>query len=94
LRRPRGSSLPPAAIGAALADRMTESVITAEADLAKVLGGHGGAPRPLAFVALGTDGPATLRAASTRLGLALATTRSSTSSRATRSSAAIPPTSS
>ncbi|MBL9018820.1 MAG: phosphoribosylformylglycinamidine synthase, partial [Myxococcales bacterium] len=55
-----------------LADRMTESVITDEADLARVLGGHASEPRPLAFVALGGDGIATLRAASTRLGLALA----------------------
>ncbi len=61
-----------AAIGAVLADRMTESVITAEAELATVLGGHADAPRPLAFVPLGADGQATLRAASTRLGLALA----------------------
>ena len=60
-----------AALGAALADRMTESVITSEADLARVVGSHG-APRPLAFVALGADGQATLRAASKRLGLALA----------------------
>src|SRR5204863_5044485 len=59
-------------IGASLADRMTESVITSEADLAKVLGGHSAEPRPLAFVPLGSDGQATLRAASTRLGLALA----------------------
>ncbi|MBL0213663.1 MAG: phosphoribosylformylglycinamidine synthase [Myxococcales bacterium] len=67
-----GAGLPLAQIGAALADRMTESVITREEDLARVLGGHTGEPRPLAFVALGTDGQATLRAASTRLGLALA----------------------
>ncbi len=60
-----------ARLGAALADRMTESVVTSEADLARVLGGHG-APRRLAFVALGADGHATLRAASKRLGLALA----------------------
>ena len=59
------------AVGAALADRMTESVILREADLAKVLAPPGEA-RPLAFVALGADGQATLRAASTRLGLALA----------------------
>ncbi|MEO7096504.1 MAG: phosphoribosylformylglycinamidine synthase, partial [Polyangiales bacterium] len=59
------------AVGAALADRMTESVITREADLAKVLAPPGEA-RPLGFVALGADGQATLRAASTRLGLALA----------------------
>ena len=67
-----GTKLDLAAIGAALADRMTESVITRETDLSRVLGGHGGEPRPLAFVTLGNDGPATLRAASTRLGLALA----------------------
>ena len=69
---PSDASLPLAAIGAALADRMTESVVTREADLARVLGGHGGEPRPLGFIALGADGAATLRAASTRLGLALA----------------------
>ncbi len=55
-------------IGAVLADRMTESVITTEAALEKVLGGPAGEPRPLAFVPLGADGQATLRAASTRLG--------------------------
>ena len=68
----RGGTIDLAAVGAALADRMTESVITAEADLARVVAAHDGVPRPLAFVALGTDGAATLRAASTRLGLALA----------------------
>ena len=59
------------AIGRALADRMTESVIVREADLAAVVA-RAGAPRPLAHVALGADGAATLRAASARLGLALA----------------------
>ncbi|MBA3452640.1 MAG: phosphoribosylformylglycinamidine synthase, partial [Deltaproteobacteria bacterium] len=59
-------------IGALLADRMTESVITRETDLALVLGGHGGEPRPLTHVKLGENGVATLREASTRLGLALA----------------------
>jgi len=60
-----------AAIGHALSDRMTESVITREADLAKVVAEHG-APRPLGHVQLGADGARTLREASTRLGLALA----------------------
>ena len=58
-------------IGALLADRMTESVLVSEAELASVIAAPG-APRPLAYVRLGTDGHATLRAASTRLGLALA----------------------
>ncbi len=77
------------ALGALLADRMTESVLAREADLELVLGpdlgtdvgARGGAAedegaeppaRPLGHVALGADGAATLRAASTRLGLALA----------------------
>jgi len=59
-------------IGAALADRMTESVVTRETDLALVIGGHGGEPRPLTHVVLGANGAATLREASSRLGLALA----------------------
>ena len=42
-----------------------------EAELAGIVA-HGGEPRPLRTVALGTDGVATLRAASARLGLALA----------------------
>jgi phosphoribosylformylglycinamidine synthase len=58
-------------LGAALADRMTESVIVHEAALAQ-LGRHGGAPRPLGYVRLGADAAATLRDASARLGLALA----------------------
>jgi hypothetical protein len=60
-----------AAIGRALCDRMTESVITSEVDLARVVA-SGGAPRKLGTIALGADGVATLREASTRLGLALA----------------------
>jgi len=66
-----GIALDPSAIGRALSDRMTESVVTREVDLEPVVV-HGGAPRLLAFVALGSDGAATLRDASKRLGLALA----------------------
>jgi phosphoribosylformylglycinamidine (FGAM) synthase-like enzyme/phosphoribosylformylglycinamidine (FGAM) synthase-like amidotransferase family enzyme len=66
-----GAKLDVAAIGRALSDRMTESVITAEVDLAKVVAAPG-TPRPLGTIALGRDGIATLREASTRLGLALA----------------------
>ncbi len=60
-----------AAIGAALADRMTESVIVREAELERVVAAAG-EPRPLAHVKLGGDPSAALRAASARLGLALA----------------------
>jgi phosphoribosylformylglycinamidine synthase len=66
-----GKDLDVAKIGAALSDRMTESVITRDVDLANVIG-HPGEPRPLRFVELGADGQATLRQASVRLGLALA----------------------
>ena len=66
-----GHHLDAATIGAVLADRMTESVLVNEADLAKVVA-QGGEPRPLGHVKLGADGVATLRAASARLGLALA----------------------
>ncbi|MGE3460132.1 MAG: phosphoribosylformylglycinamidine synthase, partial [Kofleriaceae bacterium] len=59
------------ALGALLADRMTETVITREPDLAAVVG-HGEQPRPLRHIALGVDGHATLGNASSRLGLALA----------------------
>jgi len=65
-----GTGLSVRALGAALADRMTESVIVGEAELAGVLA-HG-APRPLGFVRLGADPIATLGDASQRLGLALA----------------------
>ena len=65
-----GIGLSAPALGATLADRMTESVILHEADLAKVAA-HG-APRPLGFVRLGADPIATLTGASRRLGLALA----------------------
>jgi len=66
-----GDAIDVAKIGAVLSDRMTESVITREQDLAKVVA-PAGAPRPLRFVELGTRGVETLREASQRLGLALA----------------------
>jgi phosphoribosylformylglycinamidine synthase len=66
-----GTGLSAQALGAALADRMTESVIGTIEELEQ-LGQHGGAPRPLGVVRLGDDGAATLRDASQRLGLALA----------------------
>ena len=65
-----GVKLDSSGIGRVLCDRMTETVITDERDLAKVVA-SGGAPRPLGTVALGRDGAATLRDASKRLGLAL-----------------------
>jgi phosphoribosylformylglycinamidine synthase len=65
-----GVGLSARGLGAALADRMTESVIVREADLANIAS-HGG-PRPLGFVRLGADPIATLARASQRLGLALA----------------------
>jgi phosphoribosylformylglycinamidine (FGAM) synthase-like enzyme/phosphoribosylformylglycinamidine (FGAM) synthase-like amidotransferase family enzyme len=58
-------------VGRALSDRMTESVITREQDLVKVVAA-GGTPRPLGHVKLSADGARTLREASTRMGLALA----------------------
>jgi phosphoribosylformylglycinamidine synthase len=58
-------------VAALLSDRMTESVITRESDLAKVVTGAG-TPRPLRFVELGDSGSETLRDASQRMGLALA----------------------
>jgi phosphoribosylformylglycinamidine synthase len=61
----------PAAIGAMLSDRMTESVIVFERDLEKVVA-HPGEPRPLRSIHLGGDGAATLREASRTMGLALA----------------------
>jgi phosphoribosylformylglycinamidine synthase len=66
-----GIGLSARGLGAALADRMTESVIVREAELADVVS-RGVAPRSLGFIRLGADAPGTLRAASTRLGLALA----------------------
>ena len=69
-----GTGLSVQALGAVLADRMTESVIAAEPELAKVVA-HGGAPRPLGFVRIGREAAAaraTLAEASQRLGLALA----------------------
>src|SRR6185436_1080760 len=66
-----GTELSVAALGGALADRMTESVIVREADLAAVVA-HGSEPRALGFVRLGGEPEATLRDASARLGLALA----------------------
>jgi len=66
-----GDSVDVTKVGALLSDRMTESVITREADLAKIVA-SGGAPRPLRTVELGQSGIATLEEASKRLGLALA----------------------
>ncbi|HET7502631.1 MAG TPA: phosphoribosylformylglycinamidine synthase [Kofleriaceae bacterium] len=65
-----GFGLSSRTLGAALADRMTESVIVHEDGLADIAA-HGG-PRPLGFVRLGDDPAATLAGASRRLGLALA----------------------
>ena len=66
-----GVGLSVRALGAALADRMTESVIVREAELAAVVS-RDEAPRPLGFIRLGADATHTLREASARLGLALA----------------------
>ena len=66
-----GDSMDVPHIAALLADRMTESVITRESDLAKVVA-PAGKPRPLGYVKLGANGQDTLRDASKRLGLALA----------------------
>ncbi|HEX2688850.1 MAG TPA: phosphoribosylformylglycinamidine synthase, partial [Kofleriaceae bacterium] len=66
-----GTRLSAQALGAVLADRMTESVIVHEAELVQVVA-FGGDPRPLGFVRLGVDAVATLREASGRMGLALA----------------------
>jgi phosphoribosylformylglycinamidine synthase len=63
-------SVQASAVGALLADRMTESVLTSELDLYLMIA-PARSPRPLATVALGTDGVGTLTAASQRLGLAL-----------------------
>ncbi|HEU4612651.1 MAG TPA: phosphoribosylformylglycinamidine synthase, partial [Kofleriaceae bacterium] len=66
-----GEGIDLAKVGAALSDRMTESVIVREQDLAKVVAAPG-EPRPLRFVQLGERGADTLREASQRMGLALA----------------------
>ena len=66
-----GLGIDGAQIGAALSDRMTESVLRREAELAQLLQ-PAGAARPLASIALGPRGSETLRAASRQLGLALA----------------------
>jgi phosphoribosylformylglycinamidine synthase len=66
-----GEAIDPAAFGAALADRMTQRVIVHVAELSRIVHATG-VPRPLGHVALGSDGAATLRAASASLGLALA----------------------
>ncbi len=69
-----GLGIDGAQIAAALADRMTESVILREAELAQLLEppASGASQRPLGHIALGATGSETLRAASTQLGLALA----------------------
>ncbi|MDB4982002.1 MAG: phosphoribosylformylglycinamidine synthase, partial [Myxococcales bacterium] len=59
-----------AALRRALHDRMTESVLATSAEAAGLFGRA--APRPLATVALGADGPAALARANTAFGLALA----------------------
>ncbi|HEY5950147.1 MAG TPA: hypothetical protein VIV40_31845, partial [Kofleriaceae bacterium] len=66
-----GDAIDVTKVAALLSDRMTESVIMREQDLAKVVA-PGGSPRPLRFVELGSRGVETLRDASTRMGLALA----------------------
>ncbi|HEY5921532.1 MAG TPA: phosphoribosylformylglycinamidine synthase, partial [Kofleriaceae bacterium] len=66
-----GDAIDVAKVSAALSDRMTESIIMRESDLAKVVA-PAGTPRPLQFVELGPRGIETLRDASTRMGLALA----------------------
>jgi phosphoribosylformylglycinamidine synthase len=66
-----GAGLVVRALGAALSDRMTESVIIREAELAGVVA-HGGVPRPLGTISLGGAPATALRDASDRLGLALA----------------------
>jgi phosphoribosylformylglycinamidine synthase len=66
-----GESIDVAKVGAVLSDRMTESIITREQDLAKVVA-PAGSPRPLRFVELGNRGIETLREASVKMGLALA----------------------
>src|SRR5262249_26302078 len=66
-----GQSIDGAEIGAALSDRMTESVVLRESELARLVT-HAAEPRPLAIGELRGDGATTLRAASQRLGLALA----------------------
>ncbi|HUS32556.1 MAG TPA: phosphoribosylformylglycinamidine synthase, partial [Kofleriaceae bacterium] len=66
-----GDSIEVPVIAALLSDRMTESVIMREQDLAKVVA-PAGEPRPLQFVRLGERGADTLREASQKMGLALA----------------------
>lgn len=69
--RVSGHAIDGAQVGAALSDRMTESVIRRESELEKLV--HSGSqPRPLRTIALGRDAARTLDAASARLGLALA----------------------
>ncbi|HTL37292.1 MAG TPA: hypothetical protein VL326_29365, partial [Kofleriaceae bacterium] len=66
-----GDSIEVGKIAALLSDRMTESVILREPDLAKVVA-PAGEPRPLQHVKLGERGADTLREASQKMGLALA----------------------
>ncbi len=58
------------ALHGALADRMTESVLAADADVGSLFAA--GSPRPLGRIALGADAHAALAAADRALGLALA----------------------
>jgi phosphoribosylformylglycinamidine synthase len=82
-----------AVIGAALSDRMTESVIVRERDLEKVVA-HAGEPRPLRFIQLGNSPARRCAKPAARWASRSPTTRSSTWSRAIASSAAIRATSS
>ncbi len=68
--RVSGQGIDGGKIGAALSDRMTESVIRRESELEHLVR-RGGTPRALNTIALGENAVRTLDAASTRLGLAL-----------------------
>ncbi len=66
----RGTIADAAALDRAIADRMTETVLSADAPLDGLFAS--GAPRPLGTIALGADPAAALAAANVTLGLALA----------------------